>query len=136
MTFRGLDACNAVVRDPSLVPHDPEHHGQALRRVPIIVDDEDTKPALATAAIDPTVRLLRLWWQTQENRQAYDELASGAGTVALSLDTAAVHFHQRPNESQANAEPSLRALKRPVHLGKHVEDLRQHVGGNTDALVL
>ena len=67
------------------------------------------------------------------DRQAHDELAALARAVALRLDGAAVHLDQPLHQRQADAQPALRALQRPVHLGEHVEDAGQHLGRDADA---
>src|SRR5205085_4068022 len=69
-------------------------------------------------------------------RQPDDELAALAAPFAARLDGAVVHADQRANEAQADAEAALRSLERMVDLHEGVEDLRQHVARDADAVVL
>src|SRR5262249_61653191 len=45
-------------------------------------------------------------------------------------DRPAVHLHQPPDQRQADAQPARGPLDAPVHLGEHVKDARQGVGGD------
>ena len=69
------------------------------------------------------------------DRQAHDELAAAARPVAVRFDGAAVHLHQRLHQRQADAQPVARALQRRIDLREHVEDARQFVGRDADAVV-
>ena len=69
----------------------------------------------------------------QDHRQADDELAAHAVTVAPGLDGAAVHLDQALDQREADAQAALRPFERPIYLGKHLEDPRQHVGRDADA---
>ena len=48
---------------------------------------------------------------------------------------AAVQFREAPHQREPDAEAAARAVDGVVRLHEQVEDLRQHVGGNADALV-
>ena len=65
--------------------------------------------------------------------QPHDELRPLARPLASGLDPAAVHLHQPLHQRQTDAQPALRLLQRPVHLGEHLEDAGQLVGGDADA---
>ena len=60
-----------------------------------------------------------------QDRQANDELAAAAESVAVGLDRPAVHLHQRLHQRQADAQAVARTLQRRIHLREHVEEARQ-----------
>ena len=70
------------------------------------------------------------------DRQADDELAPLARPVAAGLDAPAVQLDQPLDQRQADAEPALRPHQRRFRLREHLEDARQHLGGDADAVVL
>jgi len=47
-----------------------------------------------------------------------------------------VQLRERPHQRQADPEAALRAVERALALDEKPEDLRQHVAGDADALVL
>ena len=70
---------------------------------------------------------------SDQKGQAHDELAARSQPVALRRDGAAVHLDQALDQVQADSQPALRSFERAIDLGKHVEDVREAIGGNADA---
>ena len=58
-----------------------------------------------------------------------------AGSFARGGDRSAVHLDELIRQGEADAEPPVRAIDRPIDLDEEVEDARQHLGGDTDAVV-
>jgi hypothetical protein len=57
-------------------------------------------------------------------------------TLAAGQGGAAVQFYQALHDGQADAQPALRLLQRPIDLRKHVEHPGQHLRRDADAGVL
>ena len=64
-----------------------------------------------------------------------DELAASSRAVAVRRDRAAVQPHQAPHDRQPEPEPALRAIERLTLLHEQVEDPRQHLRRDADAVV-
>ena len=81
-----------------------------------------------------TLRFLLRWGERLDGqRQPHDELAAARGSFATRLDAAAVHSDQVLDHREANSETTLTACLRLIDLREHLENSRQHVGGDADA---
>src|SRR5688500_14165750 len=65
----------------------------------------------------------------------HDELAPLAQSRAGSADATAVHLDEPPHDGQADAQTALGASVRTIRLYEKVEDVRQDIGRETDAIV-
>ena len=68
--------------------------------------------------------------------QPDDEFAAEPGPLASRFDAAAVHADEALHQRQSDAESALRSPRRAIDLHEHVEDLRERVRRNADAVVL
>ena len=89
------------------------------------------RPVGTTAVLPGRAPLVR----GSQGRQADDELAALVRPFAAGLDGAAVHLDQAADQRQADAQAALRAGDRAVGLGEQVEDPRQQVRFDADAVV-
>ncbi len=80
-------------------------------------------------------RLIGLHLGKVEDRQADDELATPAQALAQGLDASSMHLHQAANQGQTQPQASLRVVERVIDLREKVEDSRQHLGRNADAVI-
>ena len=73
--------------------------------------------------------------QGRQGRQADDEFAALVGPLATGLDGAAVQLDEAPHQRQADAQAPLRSRDGTVGLGEQVEDVRQQLPFDADAVV-
>ena len=71
----------------------------------------------------------------RDGRQAHGERGAAAIALARGVHGAAVQLGEPPHQREADAEAAARAVDGVVRLHEQIEDLRQHVGRNADALV-
>jgi hypothetical protein len=110
-----------------------QQQAQTLRGVAIVVHDEN---AAIRQYGSPRIRSnpsrnSRLFIQ----RQLDGELASLADTVAMRFDLASMHFDERSHERQTNPQSSLRLASRAVGLRKHLKNVGEHRGGDSNSRV-
>src|SRR5438552_3522596 len=116
----------AVVRREHVVAVHPEHERHALRRVHVVVDHENHRPAPTRLRID----LGDAWLlygrggcggpASEHPRQADRELASLARPLAPGDDRTAMFPDQALDQRETDAEPSLSPLDRGLHLRKEL----------------
>ena len=61
------------------------------------------------------------------------ERRSAGVAIAGRVNAAAMHLGEALHQRQADSQPTARAIDGVMRLDEQVEDLRQHLGGNTDA---
>ena len=96
----------------------------------------DSKRALRAVAVQAAPRR----WRRAElgrgdARQAHRERRAAAIAVAGGMHAAAVHFGQPLHQREADAQAAARAVDGVVRLHEQIEDLRQHLRRDADALV-
>ena len=74
-------------------------------------------------------------FRRRDGRQAHGERRAAAIAVARGVHGAAVQLGEPPHQREADTETAARAVDGVVRLHEQVEDLRQHVGRDADALV-
>ena len=111
---------------------------EAVRRVAVVVDDEDApgttvrRARRRTAALRRSERLRpdRSGRRTTNSLPWPRPVAVAASTVPPCIST------RRFTSVRPMPSPPARALERAVDLREHVEDARQLVGGDADAVVV
>jgi hypothetical protein len=111
-----------------------QKHRQALHRVGVVIDHQQ---AQGHGVLHPAVRdsfgLQRRHFR--DHGQAHDELAPPADAGAVGLDLAPVHLDKAFRHGQADAQPALRTVYRPIPLHEGQEDAGQHFRQDADARV-
>src|SRR4051812_25265852 len=112
-----------------LMSFEAEQQGQALRPGDIVINHEHLaapRSGASLAGLDTVLSgiacrrrgLLNGWLYRFPHREPDAELASLAQAFACRLNRSAVHFDQASHQGQAEAQASLRAVKRTVDLGE------------------
>src|SRR5256714_1570197 len=126
----GLRAVNRLV---DFVPLVLEQQLEHLAGVVVVLDDQHA-PAdwgrLGAAVAVPERR------RHLHARQAHREDAAEPRARTVGRHRAPMQLGERPHQRQADPEAALRAVQRALALDEQAEDLRQHVAGDADALVL
>ena len=123
-----------VMGDLYLVAQNVEHHRQALRRVLVIVHNQDTPPG-ETDGVHVVRRDRLRGFQPGGPGQAHHELAPLTRSRTLGFNAASVHLDQPLHQHQPDAEPALCAIQGEIDLHKHIKDSRQHLPGNAGAVI-
>ena len=106
------------------------------RRVPVVVHHQDAPPRAAARPARLRVSRGALGSRAAlQGGKPDGERAALSRAGALGRDGPAVHLDQPLHKRQPDAEPARRALDAPVHLGEHVEDAGQCLGGDADPVV-
>src|ERR1700704_3792554 len=124
--FHGLDT---IVRHVGLVPDHRQQPGQRLRRVDVVVDDQN--PARGgerwTGRRHPIFGAFQL-----QHRQPHHEFGTTVRTGAVDFDPALVHLHETLHEGEADPEPSLGTLEWYIDLGEQFEHTLQLIRRDAD----
>ena len=115
------------------MPAERQHHGEAVGRVEVVVDDQHLERALVPPGRTGNGR--RKLGRRGGQRQPHDELAAAAGAGAVGGDAPAVQLDEPARQRQPDAEPALRALQRRRDLREHLEHRRQVLRLDADAVV-
>src|SRR5262249_8259263 len=102
-----------------------EHVGEALARVLVVVDHDDS--SRSTRHLDRVAAV--------RGRQTDRELGAASEPLASRLDAAAVGPAELLHEREPEAAAPGGAVERRVRLREEVEDARQHVGRDPGAVV-
>src|SRR5690606_14451994 len=105
---------------------------QALRGIAIVLDDEDPT---ALDGSPGSLRRRRRMPRRDAQRQAHDERAPLAATLAVGLDRAAVHLRELLREREAYSQARDLRLVFAAISPEHREELRHHLGGDADARI-
>src|SRR5690348_378071 len=120
----GAHAFGAVGRLEHLVPFVLEEDLQHLPRVVVVFHDEH-----ATADDRTRWRLTIDVRRDLDARQANGEDAAESGAWAFGLHGPAVQLDECPDEREADAQTTLRAIRRPLALDEQAEDQWKDVFG-------
>src|SRR5688500_10827894 len=103
-----------------VVSHELEQRCHRLRRIAVVVHDEDATTWTAMNQVEFAPGSFYLWrlhvlpWKCDGKR------TPRSGPVAPSGNATAVHFYKSLDERQADSQAPLRALDGPINLTKHV----------------
>ena len=130
----GPDGSDAVVGRADVVAHQPEEHGEQIRRVAVVIGNQDSQPAdgLLVAAR----RRHECGCRFRHHRKMDDELAALADPLASGLDPAAMLFDEPPDQRESDPEAALGPFERAVRLIEHLEKARQCVWRDADTCIL
>jgi hypothetical protein len=112
--LRLLDRRDALVGRANVVTHQPKEHGEQIRRVPVVVGDEDSQPGDGrfVAARSRHEHVCRF----RHHRKMDDELAALADAFAAGFDPAAMRLDEPTDQRESDPESALGALERAVRL--------------------
>ena len=128
-----LEFCNrshgvcSIVRRPDFMTDELEQHGDHVRRVLIVIDDQDALGLRFDAGGWRLERSRDACGRRGERRQSNGDFRPAARSFALDGKLAIVTLHQALGERQSDAETAL-ALDRRCGLGEHLEHAWQ-IGG-------
>src|SRR6266545_6410272 len=106
----------AIVNGPRVVARELQQRDEAVGEVAVVVDDEHAPRRLRGRRIARLVRLLRGEPRSLDQRKAHGELAAAAGSLARSLDAAAMQLDQSPYQRETDAETAFGAIERAIAL--------------------
>ena len=106
----------------------------SIRRIPIVVDNQDLHPGAGHGSVRLHFDIGRLLCRGSD-RQSHDELASTARSVAVRFHAPTVQSHEPAHQRQSDAEPALGASQGCLGLREHLEQSRHHVRGNTNTVI-
>src|SRR5262245_58927807 len=116
-----------------LVPEHFEQRDQGLRRLAVVLDDEDAGASRLPRAGDERGR--RLLGRHGERREPDAELGTASDPVAPRLDSTTVELDHALHDGEPDPEAALRAVEPALDLREELEHALQHVGRDADAAV-
>ena len=132
--LRDLERLHAGVRHACVVAPEPHDPHQAIGGLNVIIDHQDAQRSpLDLGRFEPWLGFLRD--RHVEPWQADDELATLPYTRAGGGHTPAVHHDQAPHQGQTDAQPALATVQGAIGLGEQVEDARQQIRVDPDAVI-
>ena len=117
------DRFQAIVSRGDLVADQRKQSAETARGVAIVVRHKDSPTAWRACVLRSRRSANRLLGRAP--REAQDEFAALADACAASLDRSAMQSRESMDDRQADAEPAVGSLERPIRLEEHREDLRQ-----------
>src|SRR6185312_15996675 len=112
------------------VSREIQDHRQGVRRVDVVIHDENTSLYVGL----PRLRFHYLDGMGN-GRQYHLEAGSASRAVAGRAHTSAVHFDEAADHRQPYPESALRAVEGSFALHEEIEDSRQQLRGDPDAIV-
>ena len=137
---RHLQRLGAVGRRVDFVAIALQQRREAVQRVPIVIGQQDAMARFRRRSrCRPSPRLPssagRLAILLHAQRQADQEFAALPGPCAVRRDAAAMHLHELAHQREADAQAALRAMRGAIHLREQLEQARQQLRRNADAVV-
>ncbi|MCY1506402.1 hypothetical protein D9M68_406510 [compost metagenome] len=136
---RHVQRFGAVVGNGHVVAAHFQQHRQAVGGIAVVVDQQDAlclqHHAGTAAGCGAARRLHRGGCLRHRQRQPQREGAAHARPGAGRGNSAAMQFHQRAAQRQADAQPAMRIGAGAAFLHEHVEDVFQRLRRNAAALV-
>ena len=122
-----LESAFAVVGDSRLSTHFLDEHGRRIRRILVVVDDQNSsfEPLFIGVPLRGRDRLGRRQWQLDH------ELAASPMSFTAGVETSGVKFHQSTCEREADAQSRLRGAR--LSLREEIEHTRQQLRRNPDS---
>jgi hypothetical protein len=71
----------------------------------------------------------------QRERQTQADFGAAAWPVAMRFHAALMHFDDRLDERQSDAEPGIGPFRRAIDPCKHLKDAVEHIGRNADSAI-
>ena len=99
--FRGNQCVLAAIDGFDEVPVELENQRDSIRRIVIVVNDQNTS---GIRAFSTCPWILRDFGLLFGERQTDDKLAAVAESLAVSGHCAAMHLHQLPDQSQSDSQ--------------------------------
>ena len=114
------------------MPFDPHQHGDRLRGVGVVVDDENPLAALPRHLhrLNADVR-----HDLADARQPHADLRAEPWPIASHVDLPLMQLDEAPNDREADAQSALAAIEPAITLREHLEDVRQELRFDADTVV-